>query len=53
MEIYFNNSVEMNEGSIFLTVVLYLIIAILFIEAVITFDFKIFTHTVMALQLIH
>lgn len=39
MELYFNIETEYNGGSIFLTVLLYIIVAVLFIEAVLTFEF--------------
>jgi len=49
MEVYFNVDVEEHWGSIILVVVLYILMAILLIEGILTFDFKIFVHSVLAL----
>lgn len=53
MEIYFNVDVEYHPLSIALTIALYILMIILFIEGAISFDFKLFVHSVMALQFIH
>jgi len=53
MEVYFNVSVEQVWGSILLTVLLYLIMFVILIDGIISFDFKLFVHSVIAFQFIH
>lgn len=48
-EVYFNIETEYNGGSVFLTVYLYTLMSILFLEALISFDFRIFLQVVFAL----
>lgn len=53
VEVYFNIETEYNGGSIFLTVYLYTLMSVLFLEGLISFDFRLFLQVVFALQFFH